>query len=358
MSLRLTFSVIFTMVLVVLGLSQLEQLPDAPPDVIDIAKFTSVVAIGAIWLLVFTDSALDIVIRLTRKMATAFVTQLSRHLGRKRVPRRAKVPACLLCLALVFATPSRAHAGASIFGFSVGDDTMTLGSILAEIIHQVKILNDVATMTRVMADNIAFMKDVVETGNDLVNGRWEALTEQFLMTVINSDENLREIYRNTAQIVTNRVPRGNAFRKLLMAGFQHAVFEAFGPYPFGRISTGSAYMDTSALRLNDMAREQMSKWKDEHRRIEQAINECKKSGSFQVCNSAANRMQIQAALHLEQLKAISAEQAQAEATKMAVESGERKQRQLAGQKDVTDVVEAATWLKSRYSSKSTSEVAR
>jgi hypothetical protein len=65
--------------------------------------------------------------------------------------------AFVLCAVLV---PTPAFAGASIFGFSIGDDTMTLSAILGNIIQQVKILNDVATMTRVMSENISFMKDV------------------------------------------------------------------------------------------------------------------------------------------------------------------------------------------------------
>ncbi|MCC6805792.1 MAG: hypothetical protein IT381_00080 [Deltaproteobacteria bacterium] len=341
MTLRLSFSLFLTLVLLVLGLDQLRSSGALTEEAFDVGALASVIVVAAVCILLLVDSVLSFA---SRRAHAAFAWLRGR---RSEKPRA--VPATLLCLALLFSAPTRAHAGASILGFSVGDDTMTLGAILTEIIHQVKILNDVATMTRVMRDNIAFMKDVIETGNDLVNGRWEVLTEQFLMTIVNSDENLREIYRNTSQIVTNRVPRSNMFRKLMMAGFEHVVFEAFGPYPFGRISTGSAYMDVSAMRLNDLAREQMRDWKNEHRRIEQAIRECQKTSSFEVCNSAANRMEIQSALHLEQLKAIEAERAQTEAAKIAVENGERKQRQLATQKDVTDVVEAAASIVGVYS---------
>lgn len=256
------------------------------------------------------------------------------------IKRRALI--LLFCSSI--SLPRQAHAGASILGFSVGDDTMTLSAILGNIIQQVKILNDVATMTRVMRDNISFMKDVIETGNDIVSGRWDEVSDQFLGTLLASDDNLREIIRNSEMIMTNRVPRNSMFRRLLVSGFEHVLSEAFGPYPFGEFSTGLGLVDTSAMSLNEMAREQMRDWKAEHRRLQQAIRECQKYKSFEVCNSAANRMQIQATQQLEQIKAIEAQRAKAEATKMAAENGEKKERILAAQKDITDVVEAVEML--------------
>jgi hypothetical protein len=249
-----------------------------------------------------------------------------------------------LLLSLALLMPRPAHAGASIFGFSVGDDTMTLSAILGNIIQQVKILNDVATMTRVMRDNIAFMKDVIETGNDIVSSRWQDLAEQFLGIVMGSDDNLREIVRNTEMIMTDRVPRNAMFRRLLTSGFDHVLSEAFGPYPFGVLSTGLGLVDASAMTLNDLAREQMRDWKSEQRRMERAIRECQQFKSPEVCDAAANRMEIQAAQQLGQIKAIEAHRAQSEAMRMAAESGEKKERVLAAQKDITDVVEAVEVL--------------
>ena len=75
-----------------------------------------------------------------------------------------------------------------------------------------------------------------------------------------------------------------------------------------------------------------------------AIRECSKTRSFEVCNSAANRAQIQATQQLEQIKAIEAHRAKAEAVRMATESGDRKQKVLGAQADVTDIAEAAMAL--------------
>ena len=250
----------------------------------------------------------------------------------------------LLIGVLMTSTAARAHAGASILGFSIGDDTITLGGILTQAIQQVKILSDIAEFSKGLKEDIAFIKDVYETGNDLVNGRWQVLTDMFVNDVLMADENLREIFRNTEQIIGNKVPRSNKFRKLLSSGFEHVIFEAFGPYPFGDPAQWSAIGDLSALRLNNVADEQMRSWREEHRRIEQAVRECAKTASFEVCNSAANRAQIQATQQLEQIKAIEAQRAKAEAVSMALESGERKQKQLGAQADMTDIAEAVLML--------------
>lgn len=252
--------------------------------------------------------------------------------------------AVILLPVLLLAAPTKAHAGASILGFSVGDDTMTLGAILSQAIQQVKLLSDIAAVTKVMTDNIAFIRDVYETGNDLVNGRWQVLTDIFVNDVLSADENLREIIRNTEQMVTGRVPRSNKFRRLLGAGFEHVLFEAFGPYPFGDPGQWAAMGDLSSLRLNNLADEQMRNWREEHRRIEQSIRECAKTRSFQVCQSAADRAQIQSTQQLEQIKAIEAHRAKAEAVRMGMESGDRKQKVLGAQADVTDIAEAAMVL--------------
>lgn len=236
--------------------------------------------------------------------------------------------------------PVDSFASASILGFSMGEENITLSGILAQAVQQVQFLSNIAAVTRDVKADVGFVKDVYETGNDLVSGRWQVVADEFLGDILASDANLREIFQNTEQIVTNQVPRGNAFRRLVDAGLEDAMFQAFGPYPFGRQADMAGLLDLSAINLDKLAGQQMAKWKQEHSAIEQAIRECATQESPEACKGAANRMQIQQTEQVEQLKSIEAQRAKAEAMQMATHSGDRKEHVIAAQKDVTDLMEA------------------
>ena len=242
---------------------------------------------------------------------------------------------------------ARAYAGASVFGFSIGEDTMTLSAILTQAIQQVAILKDVAAFTRDMKENVEFVKDVYETANDVINARWERLSDEFVGELLNADPALREIAQNTQAVITNRVPRGNRFRALIGAGFKQIVFEAFGPYPFGPEGSQYALSDYRSVNLNALADQQMSEWsrKRAAKRIEQAWDECDEG--LEACERAGARMQTQTAKTLEDMKALQAEQARAQATQMAIENAERKRRASGNQRDLAGIVNAASKLREK-----------
>ncbi len=251
----------------------------------------------------------------------------------------------LIFMALLALMPATAFAGASVFGFSLGEDSLTLSAILTQAIQQVAVLKDVAAFTSDMKDNVAFMKDVYETSNDVINARWDKLTHEFIGELLESDPTLREIYRNTESIVANRVPRSNRFRALIGAGFNQIVYEAFGPYPVGPNGEQYALSDYRSITLNSLADEQMEEWRRKRaaRRIEMAWDEC--DGNFEECERAGSRMQVQTAKSLEDIKALQAEQARAQATQMAIENAERKQRAAGNQRDLADITKAADSMK-------------
>ena len=83
----------------------------------------------------------------------------------------------LACNLIIAGVAPRTYASASILGFSVGEENYTLAGILSQAIQQVKFLSDLATMTRVMKENISFIKDVYGTANDIATGNWQQLTE-------------------------------------------------------------------------------------------------------------------------------------------------------------------------------------
>lgn len=250
-------------------------------------------------------------------------------------------------VAASFALPSSAFAGASFLGFSAGEDTMTLSAILAQAIQQVAILKDVAAITRDVKENVSFVKDVYGTANDVANARWEKLAEDFVGELLDADPNLREIYRNSEDVLTDRVPRGNRFRALIGAGFNQIVYEAFGPYPLGPRGDQYALSDYRAMNLNAVADEQMDalRRRNAAKRIERAWDDC--GGNLEECARAGARMQVQTAKTMEDLKALQAEQARAFAAQMAIENAERKQREAGSQRDLEDISKAANKLSER-----------
>ncbi|MCC6811249.1 MAG: hypothetical protein IT381_27715 [Deltaproteobacteria bacterium] len=165
--------------------------------------------------------------------------------------------------------------------------------------------------------------------------------------LLNADPALREIAQNTQAIVTNRVPRGSRFRALIGAGFNQIVFEAFGPYPFGPEGSQYALSDYRSVTLNAVADAQMAEWarKRSAKRIEQAWNECDEG--LEACERAGARMQTQTAKTLEDMKALQAEQARAQAAQMAVENAERKRRASGNQRDLAGIVDAASRLREK-----------
>jgi hypothetical protein len=48
-----------------------------------------------------------------------------------------------------------------------------------------------------VAANISFVKDVYATGNDVINSRWEDLTNDFVQDVVMQDPTLATLYTNT-----------------------------------------------------------------------------------------------------------------------------------------------------------------
>lgn len=242
--------------------------------------------------------------------------------------------ALFVCLCLL--APREAYAGASILGFSVGEDTMTLGAILAQAIQQTKMLSDMAQFSRDMKENIAFVRDVYETGDDVIHGRWEELSQQFLMDVVMADQNVAEIYRNTEDIINQRVGRSGKFKKLVDAGLGRLLFETFGPYPFGPNADQYALSDYRSINLNSLADEAMAASKDRSRMIKQAWNDC--LGGVQDCELAAGKMNALQAAIMQQQLALQSEQARAQATESAIRNGERKARERELQFMQRDVV--------------------
>jgi len=246
----------------------------------------------------------------------------------------------MIAVVVIVAMPLNAFASVSILGFSVGEDNIALGGILAAATQTVAYLSQLAATMKAVRDDIAFVKDTYQTADELAHGNWQTLTQELLNNVVNSDANLREIYRDSQQIISNQVPRGNQFRRLLSAGFEEVIAETFGPYPLGRSADWTGLTDVRALSLNKIADEQMNAWKEEHQRIKQAADDCAK-GNHDVCVRAGARMQTQTTDTLAQIKAIEAERAHSEALRMAIASGDRKQKTVSAQTDIVDLVEAA-----------------
>jgi len=241
---------------------------------------------------------------------------------------------------VILVIPLPAFASVSILGCSIGETNITLGAILAAAAQTAGYLSQLAATMKAVRDDIAFVKDTYQTADELAHGNWQSLTQEFLNTVVNSDANLREIYRDSQQIISNQVPRGNQFRHLLSIGFEQVIAETFGPYPLGRSADWTGLTDVRALSLNKVADEQMNAWKEEHQRTKQAADDCAK-GNHDVCVRAGARMQTQTTDTLAQIKAIKAERAHSEALLMAVENGDRKQKAVSAQTDIVDLVEAA-----------------
>jgi len=253
------------------------------------------------------------------------------------VIRRTLQSCFALALSLVVA-PRIANAGASILGFSVGEDTMTLSALLTQAIQQVAVLRDIREMTVATQENIAFVRDVYETGHDVAEGNWAQLSEQFLTDVMMRDENLREIYRNTENIVNDRVPRGNAFRRLVGAGFNQLVFDTFGPYPFGQKGEAQALIDYRIINLNSLAEDRLAAMRDANRRVAEAMRDCSgKFANLERCTKAGAKMQTESAAALQDLVALQATQMQLQAAKDAVENGEKKRRAAAMQRDLDSI---------------------
>ncbi len=254
-----------------------------------------------------------------------------------------------LAVLIVLCVPTRAHAGASIFGFSMGEDSITLGAILTQAIQQVAVLNDVASFTKDMGQNIAFVKDVYATANDVINADWDALSSEFLQDVIQSDPSLREIYANTEAVMNNRVRRNHKFRRLLGAGFNQLLFESFGAYPEGPNADRYAVSDYQSMTLNALADQQMDEWKRKQsaKRIQKAWEACEQG--LESCGNAQGKMAAQVAASVEDLKAIEAERARQEALRAATETAERKERDAAIERDIKAVIKAADDLKRQES---------
>lgn len=260
---------------------------------------------------------------------------------------KARILAAVLCLQIVF-VPS-AHAGTCILGFCMGEENLTLGAILSQAIQQVKFLSDLATMTRVMKENIEFIKDVYGTADDIINARWEELTRDFLVALANSDPNLREIYSNTSAIVENRVPRGNGFRRLLGTGLNAFMFEAFGPYPFGDNGNVHAYTDYRAMSLTRIVEDQQAALAAEHRAVAAAWRQCERNPA--ACERSQAALQMQTAQMMNELRATENERAQLEAHRARVESGEKRRKEKGNQTDLATIADSFRGLhKQTYSS--------
>ncbi|MCC6812303.1 MAG: hypothetical protein IT381_33080 [Deltaproteobacteria bacterium] len=239
-------------------------------------------------------------------------------------------------LIIAFAAPTKVHAGASIFGFSIGDDTMTLGAILAQAIQQTKFLSDLAAFSKDVKESVAFVRDVYETGDDVIHGRWEELSQQFLMDVVMSDRNLAEIYRNSEDIISQRVGRSRSFRRLVDAGLGRLLFETFGPYPFGQHADQYALSDYHSMSLASIADDVVAASHERSRMITQAWNDC--LGGLEECEFAAGKMNALQASILQQQLSLQSEQARAQATENAIRNAERKGRERELQFMQRDVV--------------------
>lgn len=250
----------------------------------------------------------------------------------------------VLLFVVVAMSARHAHAGASILGFSVGDDTMTLGAILAQAIQQTRMLTDLAQFSSDMKENIAFVRDVYETGDDVIHGRWEDLSQQFLMDVVMSDRNVAEIYRNTEDIVGQRVGKSSGFRRLVDAGLGRLLFETFGPYPLGQRSDQYALSDYRSMNLNSIADDVVASSKERSKMITQAWNDC--LGGVQDCELASGKMNALQASLLQNQLTLQAEQARAQATEAAIRNAERKAHERELQFMQRDVVRGLSDLSS------------
>ena len=228
-------------------------------------------------------------------------------------------------VSIAFFIPHLAFASASILGFSAGEDSMVLSSILGEMVQEVSVLNDLAAASKTVAANISFVKDVYATGNDVINSRWEDLTNDFVQDVVMQDPTLATLYTNTRQIVTNQVPQSNQFQRLVGAGFNQFLFYTFGPVPLGRRGDQYALADYRAANLNALAGDETTAMERKRRAdamIAQAESECR--GSLEACEKATARLQMLSADSLTRLNAFQAEQMRAQATEIAIRNSERK----------------------------------
>ena len=249
---------------------------------------------------------------------------------------KAKLLAAFLCAQLLVAP--RAFASASILGFSVGEENYTLAGILTQAIQQVQVLNDIANVMKSVKDDIAFVKDVYGTANDIANANWNQLSQDLVSSIINSDPNLREIYNDTQEIVANRVPQGDSFRRLLNAGMSDFIFHAFGPYPFGNRGQVYAYTDVRALSINTLVEQQSAALQMEHKAVQQAWQECQKNPGS--CERSQAALQMNADQILSQIKQTENQRALLEAHRALVESGEKRQREAGTQQDLSQIAGA------------------
>jgi len=239
-----------------------------------------------------------------------------------------------LCTALIILpfTISQAHASVSILGFSFGEDNATLAAILGAVTQQVTVLHEISEFSKDVKEDIGFLKGVYSTANDVVNQRWETLSNQFVEELLNADPDIREIYKNTSDIIADRVPKNSKFKQLVNAGLNQLVAEAFSGYPTGKRGDHYAVSDYHAMNLNALAEKAQDQMKREAsaRRIQQAVADCE--GNLEECERAGTQMQAQTAATLNDILNLQAEQAKQQAYENALRNNERKEEELARQK--------------------------
>lgn len=239
----------------------------------------------------------------------------------------------IVCSVLILLWPfSWAHASVSFLGFSVGEDNATLAAILAAVTQQVTVLHDISSFSKDIKEDIGFLKGVYGTANDVVNQRWDKLSDQFVQELLNADPDVREIYRNSSDIIANRVPKNSKFKQLANAGLNQLVTQAFGDYPVGKRGDQYAVSDYRSMNLNALADKAQDQMKREAaaKRIQQAVADCQ--GSLEECERAGTQMQAQTAATLNEILNLQAEQAKQQAYENALKNNERKEEELARQK--------------------------
>jgi hypothetical protein len=253
----------------------------------------------------------------------------------------------LILLMLAGARP--AFAGTCILGFCPGDDTMTLSAILSQAMEQVNTLHQLAEFTSDIKNDISFIRDVYETGQDIANQDWDALAQELVGDLLASNADIRTIYSNTQSIISGNVPRSDGFRSLISTGIGQGLFTIFGPYPVGPRGAQYALSDYHSVNLNEMAKQIHDKAKQAQTaaRLQANLKSC--TQGMANCQESQAHIAVQVHNDLDDLKQLQAEQADAYGTQLAVETSERKQHAYADAQQLNEVVTAIGQMKSNQS---------
>lgn len=252
-----------------------------------------------------------------------------------------------IILTTVLLISSKAFAAASFLGFSLGEDSAALMTLVTQSAQQLTALNNVAKMTSRLKEDIAFMRGVYSTADNLANQRWDRLTDEFVGQLMQMNPAIKTIYDNTAEIIQGRVQPNSQFKLLIHNGFEKFIQQSFPLYPHGAKGDQYAVSDWQNTSLNQIAERMMSDGLRRQReaRMKAALNDC--DGGLANCQKASTRMNVETVQVLDEIKTLQAQSAKAFATETTIQNIERKEVESAQQKQRQELLDAAKILQGK-----------